>query len=73
MTDFRLTDNDKSTPLWLRLKAHLEERLAAARVRNDMPLPENDTAMLRGEIKALKRFIALGDARPVMTGEDEAP
>jgi hypothetical protein len=73
MTDFRLTHNDKSTPLWLRLKAHLEERLAAARVRNDMLLPENDTAMLRGEIKSLKRLLALGDDRPIVTGEDEAP
>jgi hypothetical protein len=71
MTDFRLSEHDKSTGLWLRLRDHLTERLSAARVRNDMLLPENDTAMLRGEIKTLKRILSLGEDRPVLTGDGE--
>lgn len=70
MTDFTLSEQDKSTGLWLRLKAHMEDRLAAARVRNDAVLPEPETAALRGEIKTLKALIRLDVARPVLTGED---
>jgi hypothetical protein len=63
---FELTEQDKATALWLRLRAHLEDRLAAARRRNDEPQPEANTATIRGEIKALKSFIALGDERPIL-------
>lgn len=69
MNDFQLTEHDKAQGLWVRLKAHLEDRLADARKRNDTLLAEYETAMLRGEIRCLKRIIALGDDRPV-TGED---
>jgi len=69
---FELSEHDKSQGLWVRLKAHLEDRLAAARVRNDASLPEHETATIRGEIKALKRLLALGDSRP-MTGDDYQP
>ena len=62
MTDFQLTDGEKSHPLWARLKAHLEDRLAAARVRNDDPaMLADQTAALRGRIGCLKSIIALGD------------
>lgn len=71
MTDFHLSENDKSTALWLRLKAHMEGRLAAARVRNDGALTEAETAALRGEIRALKALIRLDAVRPIATGDDE--
>jgi hypothetical protein len=67
---FTLTEHDKASGLWLRLRAHLEVRLAAARVRNDTALPESETATLRGEIRCLKHLIWLEAARP-LTGEDE--
>lgn len=69
MIDFTLTEPDKTTGLWLRLKTHMEDRLAVARVRNDAALSEHETATIRGEIKALKSLIKLDAARP-MTGED---
>jgi hypothetical protein len=69
-SDFSLTENDKHTSLWLRLKLHLESRLADARVRNDAPLTEPETAALRGEIKCLKHLIRLDAVRP-MTGDEE--
>ena len=31
---FMLSDADKAQPLWRRLRAHLEDRLAQARIRN---------------------------------------
>lgn len=69
---FALTDYDKVSSLWLRLKDHLLDRLAAARLRNDEPRTEQETATLRGEIRIIKRLLALGDDRP-MTGEDDQP
>jgi hypothetical protein len=66
VSDFELTSGEKSHPLWAKLKAHLQERLADARVRNDQPASEQDTAALRGRIAALKLVIALGDDRPVI-------
>lgn len=71
MIDFHLTEQDKATGLWVRLKAHLEDRLAAARVRNDAVLTEPETAALRGEIKALKSLIRLDADRPILTGDGE--
>lgn len=73
MNDFTLSEHDKASGLWLRLRAHLEDRLMLARTRNDTPLPECETALLRGEIKCLKRIISLGDDRPVLTGIGEQP
>lgn len=73
MSDFQLSEHDKAQGLWLRLKAHLEDRLALARIRNDTLLTEYETALLRGEIKCLKRIISLGDDRPVLTGIGEQP
>jgi hypothetical protein len=72
--EFSLTEGDKQSSLWLRLRSHLLDRLDRARRRNDDPnQAEQATAALRGEIRCLKAIIALGDDRP-MTGEfDEAP
>jgi hypothetical protein len=47
----------------------MEDKLSAARIRNDTALSEPETAVLRGEIKTLKALIRLDAARPV-TGED---
>jgi hypothetical protein len=72
VTDFQLTEHDKAQGLWLRLKAHFEDRLADARHRNDRVQSEHETASLRGEIRCLKQLIRLGADRP-MTGEDDQP
>ena len=73
MNDFALSDHDRSSGLWVRLKAHLEARLQDARRKNDGPLNEYDTATLRGEIKTLRHLIGLGDSRPLLTGDDDQP
>lgn len=61
VTDFALSASEKANPLWLALRAHLGERLADARARNDFPLADTETAVLRGKIACLKQLIALGD------------
>ena len=71
MTDpFTLTEHDKASGLWLRLRAHLEDRLTSARVRNDAVLTDTETATLRGEIKALKSLIRLDAVQPILTGDE---
>lgn len=61
---FTLSDGERVHPLWIRLKAHLEDRLRIARGRNDGPLHEIETASYRGQIKLLKALIGLGDDPP---------
>lgn len=70
MDQFELTYQDRKQPLWLKLKAHFEDRLADARRQNDRLHPEYETALLRGEIKCLKALIAMDADRP-MTGQQE--
>lgn len=64
IADFELLPTDKATGLWLRLSKHLENRLGAARRRNDdATLDVAATAALRGEIRTLKALLRLGDDR----------
>jgi hypothetical protein len=69
VTDFELSESDKAQGLWLRLKAHMEEQLDDLRKRNDALQPEHYTASIRGEIRAIKRLIALDADRPDLTGD----
>lgn len=59
MSEFRLTDNDRNTPLWLALRAHLERRLESQRAKNDTDLSAEDTAKVRGRIAEIKALLAL--------------
>jgi hypothetical protein len=56
---FVLSEGEKNHPLWLRLKAHLEERLSTLRVLNDKVQDEASTAALRGAVAEVKRLINL--------------
>ena len=67
MDDFRLSESDKASGLWLRLRSHLEDRLGTARLRNDdATLDPSATAAIRGEIKTLKVLIRLDADRQVI-------
>jgi len=54
---FKLLPEDIHTPLWRRLSAHLEERIAFHRKRNDGGLSEVETAKLRGRIAEAKYIL----------------
>jgi hypothetical protein len=66
---FVLTPMDLASPLWGRIRQHLEARLDAARRRNDEDLSPADTALVRGEIKALKGLLSLGQELPSIPAE----
>jgi len=60
----KLTDQEVSNPVWLKLKQELERQLKAAREQNDAQLDEIETAALRGKIANLKRVLAIGEPGP---------
>lgn len=66
--DFTLTDGERHSPVWVRLSAHLNTRLAQLRGKNDGTMPPDETAKIRGQISTLKEVIALGDEPPKLDG-----
>lgn len=56
---FSLNDLEARTPLWMRLRGHMEQRLAELRAQNDnTSLDDRKTAELRGRIAMLKELLA---------------
>jgi len=68
--DLALDTVERGSPVWLKIEKHLAQRLERARGRNDNPLPPEETALVRGEIKALKALLRLGrEPMPPMDGQ----
>lgn len=49
---------------WLRVKAHLERRLALMRAKNDASMGIEKTERLRGRIQEIKNLMALDKPTP---------
>lgn len=55
-----LSKSDLQSPVWQKLRAHLESELAERRAYNDgKSLDAVETAAVRGEIKRLKRLLQI--------------
>lgn len=65
-----LTQEEARHPLWLKVKKHLEERLAQVRVENDKDHDERKTARIRGRINELKYLAALDKPAPQTVADD---
>ena len=58
---FRLTPIEQHNPVWLRVQAHLQQRLAVLREQNDdLTMPPEKTSAVRGRIAEIKQLLALG-------------
>ena len=57
---FELSNEDKKSKLWRKLKEHWESRLETLRTQNDGDKNDIDTAKLRGRIAEIKDSISLG-------------
>lgn len=68
---FILTPAEVANPVWIKLERYLRRRLEVARERNDTPMDAELTAMVRGEIKALKGLLALGRPLPPIPAGDD--
>jgi hypothetical protein len=74
IADDYLTRDDRTSPVWARLKDRLEKKLEALRKANDNPkLTDVETATLRGHLKCLKEVIALGNEPPESVAPDARP
>lgn len=67
---FILTDQERNSPLWLRLKSYHEKRLQSMRTRNDGPLSNDDTLLLRGRIHEIKAFLSINESMPIGTRKE---
>lgn len=56
-----LADHEKDSPVWIKIKAHLESRIALLRLQNDSNMDEIDTATIRGQIRECKALLAQAD------------
>lgn len=65
MSDFALTQGDKDSSTWRKLRKHFESERANLRERNDSPsLDAEKTAILRGRIAQLTDLLALDKPAP---------
>ena len=64
-----LTQEDRDNPLWLKLKAEYEARLAQLRSSNDKDMGDTETAKQRGRIAEVKRFLEIGEEKKVIEVE----
>ncbi len=62
-SDLELLPADLASPLWVKLKAHLEERLQSHRLQLETDQPLERTANLRGRIAEVKRILSLGEPK----------
>lgn len=70
---FELSDGDRLSPIWLRLRDHFADELAVLRMRNDYSHDAVETAFLRGQIDVFKRLLALDEPGPIVTGDLDPP
>ena len=63
---FQLTRMERADPLFLKLKAHYEQKLANLRAMNDNDNTHEATAGTRGRIKECKLFLSLDQDQPVI-------
>lgn len=66
MMNLKLSESEANSALWLKIKAHLEQRLERHRIRNDGNLPPDATANLRGRIAEAKYLLALDQPNPAI-------
>lgn len=61
---FQLTDAEKASPMWARLKQRYNDRIEALHLELEQDIPETKTALIRGQIKALREQLALDKELP---------
>jgi len=60
--EFKLTETDKNSAVWQKLKNYLSAELNNLRKQNDESLSEVATMFLRGKIERNKEILALGES-----------
>jgi hypothetical protein len=63
LTDLTLSERDRISDVWLRLRERLLARLDLLRRQNDHEMTPEKTAQLRGRIAELKNLLAAGESQ----------
>ena len=58
---FELTKPERESALWKKLMIYFESELKSARKRNDAKQDIDSTNLLRGDIRRLKKIVALNE------------
>lgn len=54
----KLTEGEKQTPFWFKLKKHLQEELESSRSKLESPqITHDQSLLLRGEILRLRKLL----------------
>lgn len=64
MTEFKLTQSERESPLWVKLRAYVESRIAVHQAQNENDKSEVETAKLRGRIREARAFLELANDMP---------
>lgn len=67
---FLLSEHERTNPVWVKIKKHLEGRLDLLRSMNDKHHDAETTARLRGRIREVKELAALDNPAPQMEADD---
>lgn len=62
----KLTKDERQSALWQKISAYLEDNLQRLRIKNDGDKSPEETAKLRGQIVAVKKFLAMGEDEQVL-------
>jgi len=56
----KLTEGERQTPFWIKLKKHLQEELESARNKLESPqITHEQSLLLRGEIMRLRKLLSM--------------
>lgn len=61
-----LSKMDKQSATWQTIMQYLEQRLAKLRAMNDIIMPEQNTATIRGQIAEVKAMMNLDKDEPIV-------
>ena len=73
-TDFYLTHDERTSPVWMSVCAHVTRMIEGKRTElENAKLTHVETATLRGHIESLRAIIALGKQPPPKVATDARP
>lgn len=71
MEQIKLTELERTSAVWQRLKKYYDARLARLRAKNDGDLTHEQTLKLRGQIAEVKGLLSVATDSPSIPNEAE--
>lgn len=71
MSDLSLNADDRQSPVWKKIREYCDDEIAQHRVNLESDQEPGKTAIIRGQIRSLKKLLAIGSAVTTGGNEDE--